>query len=367
MSKIILASRDIMEKKYFITTIILCCVFIYGYRADAAEKAPKWVTDYNSVYPESQWVCVVESASNKAAATAAAQNSLAKTFNVDVKGVTSAMQSMSQTVSGSSAAFSKNSAISQQVEASTDVSGLMGVISDAWTASDGTVHVISRMNRKNGAATYTGIIKENDKVISSFIKDAKNKPNSFEAYEGLSIASGLAVLTDNYLNILSVLNPSERSAVKVSYGNAPSVKKLAEQCASGIIIVIEIEHNFVNEQAMEIGRIKKAFAQVFTKRGFRTSDNANDNSYTLDVKIELSPVVLNGNPDKFIRYEITASLEGSDGTEIMAYSGDAREGHLNYNEAIQRSIRAAERSIGDTDNEDSFINAFDTFLVSLLD
>jgi hypothetical protein len=327
----------------------------------AAEKAPAWVSDYNAVYPDALWVCVVESARNKDAASANAHNSIAKTFKVDVKGVSNAMQSMSQTVQGGKASILKNSAISRQVEASTDVSGLMGVISDSWTAADGTVYVCSRMNRRDGAVLYTSIISENDKVIRDFTKDSESHIGSFEAYQSLQIAANLAVITDNYLNILSVLNPASRDALSVSYGNAPSVKKRADESIRAVVIAIKVEGDTT-------GRIKKAFQTVFTKHGFRTQDaatNANGTgAYLFSVEFTLSEAVYNDDR-KYARYELNAALADSAGNELLAYSDNQREGHATYAEAEKRALRVAESSISNHEYENSFVNIFNEFLVSL--
>jgi hypothetical protein len=338
--------------------LVLALVMAVTHALFAAEKVPAWVTDYNSVYPDNLWICVVESARSKAEATANAQNSLAKTFKVDVKGVSNAMQSMSQTVSGKKSSISKNSTISQQVEASTDVSGLMGVASDSWTAQDGTVYVNSRMNRKDGAALYTSIINENSKVIEDLINDSENRVGTFEAYQSLQIAANLAIITDNYLNILSVLNPAVRQSLHVSYGNAPSVKKRADESMRAVVIAIQVDNDAT-------GRIKKAFQTVFTKHGFRTQDAAGKGTYLFSVEFTLSEAVYNDDVRKYARYELNAALANSEGDELLAYSDNQREGHSSYSEAEKRALRVAENSIGNTEYENSFVNVFNEFLVSL--
>jgi hypothetical protein len=244
----------------------------------------------------------------------------------------------------------------------------MGVIADSWTAKDGTVYVILRMNRKDGGALYSSIIKENNSVINNYINDAKNKraefgtamygAATFESYSKLNSAANLALITDNYLNILSILNPAAGNALKIGYGNAATVKKLAEENMRAIVIVVKITGD-------DSGRLKKSFTQVFTKLRLQTSDAAAKNSYTLVCDFTMTEAAFNGNPNKFVRYELKASLMDFNGNETFTYSTNNREGHQNYSEAVQRALRAVEKTIIDIEDEDSFASAINAYLSGL--
>ncbi|MDR2768266.1 MAG: hypothetical protein LBB82_08085 [Treponema sp.] len=280
-------------------------------------------------------------------------------FKVDVEAVSSAAQSFSQTVNNGKSALAENTSMSQQVAASSSVSGLMGVIIDAWTAKNGAVYVCARMNRKDGAAAYSNIIRENDRVITALEKEAADNKGTFEAFESLAVASNLAVLTDGYLEILSVLNPSVRDSIKVGYGNANSVKKLALENSRSIVITIQVKGD-------ENGRVKKAFQEVFTKQGFRTSDTPAAKAYTLSVDFSISEVVMQQGANKFARYELNAAISDARGTGLFAFSGNGRVGHTSYAEAVQRTLRRAESSVGNIEDEESFISVFNSYLASLL-
>jgi hypothetical protein len=342
-----------IRKKYLLITILFC-TFTCG--VSAASKEPAWVTDYASVYPESQWVCVVESAKDKTSATASAQNSLAKTFKLDVTALSSTMQTITQNVGDKSVSYSKKNAAKEQVSASTNVSGLMGVSSDSWKAKDGTVYVILRMNRKDGAALYSSIINENNSIINDYINSAKSGAATFESYAELNYAANLALINDNYLNILSILDPAARKELNISYRNAAAIRKLADESGRAIVIAIKIKGD-------DSGRVKKAFTQVFTKCGFKTTDTTSQKSYTLRCDFTISEVSFNGNPNKFARYELQSVLLDFQENEILSYSSSNREGHLKYSEAILRALRSAEKSIIDDENEDSFSTTFSTYLL----
>jgi hypothetical protein len=205
----------------FRIVLFLAASALYG-----QDAAPLWVTNKNAAFNEKEWVSVVESAASKDEARNAAASSLARTFKMDVKSVTNAMQSFSQVADGGKNRSDMSSSLRQQVDTSTDVAGLMGVTNDFWAAPDGTWYTAARMNRKDGARAYTAIIRQNGSAVETLLKDAASKPATFDAYEALAFAGKLATVNDNYLNLLSVLDSGARQSVRLSYGNAAAVGAL---------------------------------------------------------------------------------------------------------------------------------------------
>ncbi|GHT85687.1 hypothetical protein FACS1894137_10290 [Spirochaetia bacterium] len=321
-----------------------------------AQTAPLWVTNAEAAFPAGQWLCVVESARDRNTAQSNAINALARVFRTDVEAMSSAYQSFAQVVTESGnkkiATFTENQNFAQDVKTASNVSGLIGVQSDYWTARDGTVYANARMNRQECAARYSAMIGENERVIRLLKEEAARSPASFDAFESLSFAVNVAMVTDNFQSLLVVLDP-QATSLRPEYGNADTVRTLAQNAARAIVITVKVEGD-VN------GRIAKAFAAFFTKKGFRTN-TAGANSYLLSAALELEDVD-SSNRNKFVRYLLTASVENKSGKEVFSYSGNDREGHASASEARQRALRAAEASIG----TEGFAKEFDAYLESLL-
>ena len=325
----------------------------------AGSKAPPlWVTDSDKAYPNSEWLCVVEHEQNEKIAERAAITRLAQVFHVDLNSVTSANRQLAEDISkvrGKTAIVtSQSSDIAQELVSTSVVSGLIGLQVESWTNSrDGTAYANARMNRKECSARYSAMIRENEKVIDQLKDEADQNPETFEAYQLLNVAHSVALVTDNFHSLLTVLDPSTISK-RPSYGNAEAVKSLAQNAARTIVVTVNVSGD-------ENDRIAKAFADCFTSRGFRTNA-AGANPYTLAASFSLEDVDL-GNPrNVFVRYILNCSLKNREGTEILSFSENGREGHLTETEARQRTIRAAEQAIGST----GFALKFDAFLASLL-
>lgn len=335
--------------------IMFVCVFALSaaYALFGQGTAPLWVTDKDKAFAEAEWVCTVDQAASKAEAQSVAASSLARVFKMDVKSVTSAAQNFAQVAGAGSAQTSLQKSLQQQVDTSSDVAGLMGVVNDFWSAPDGTWYAAARMNRKEGAATYSSIIKQNEELITTLLDDAAAAPATFAAYEALAFALDLATLNDNYLNILSVLNNSARQSVKVSYGNAAAVRALMQKAAAGIVIAVEVNGD-------SNGNIAKAFASVFSKRKFRTTSGG-EGAYTLSAEFSISEEEPLGNMHR-VRYTLNAVLQDDQGEEIVSFTENKRVTSTTQSQTMGRAVRDAEKSISET----GFAKNFDDYLASLL-
>jgi hypothetical protein len=326
-------------------------------KSDAARPQPGWVADNEGVYPDSRWISVVETAKNQNTAQAAALNSLVQMFRVDVQAMTKTNQSFAQVATGAGAEkiadFTQIQGFAQDVRTASNVPGLIGVESDYWTAPNGTVYANARMNRKECAARYSALIRENEKVIAFLEQQAASVPSTFDAFELLNFAVNTADVTDSLQSILEVIDVTT-AARKPSYGNAANVKTLAAAAARAIIITVRVSGD-------ADGRVTKAFTSFLDKKGFRTNVSG-PNMYLFVAEFELEPVELPLQRNKFVRYVLKASIEDRNGIEVFSHSENDRQGHVTEEEARQRALRAAEASIA----SGKFAGSFDSYLESLL-
>jgi len=318
---------------------------------------PLWVTDTARAYPDSEWLVVVEREVNAQTAERAAISRLAQVFHVDLQLVTTANRELAEVVDntrGQTVVMSSESReFAQELVSASAVSGLIGLQIESWTAYEGRAYANARINRREGSARYSAMIRENERVISQLIEEAGRRPQTFEAVQMLNLAHSFAAATDNFHSLLTVLDPSA-IATRPSYGNAEAVKSLAQSAGQAIVVTIAVDGD-------DGGRITRAFTESLNSRGFRTSA-AGANPYVLSVSFELENVDLNHATNRFVRYVLNGSLKNRAGVEIFSFSENRREGHLNESEARQRAIRAAEQSIGSS----GFSSNFDAFMASLL-
>ena len=329
-----------------------------------AQTVPDWVGSLERTFPSREWVAVTAQGASQAQAEGAAMDALARAFKTDVASLTQSSQQFSQIVSGASGnrniTFDESREFSQEVNVSANVRGLIGVQIDVYRAPDRTVYVNARMNRRESAARYSGMVRENTAIINTLLAAAAPIRGTFEVYSRLSFAHALAQVTDNFQNILEVLDSSAANR-RPAYGGADAIKVKMLECAALITIGVVVE----TAQAADRTLLTRAAGSFFRDRGFRIIEQsapaAAGGDYVLRINARFE--TLNQNVIS-CRYYLDAALANKNGLSVFSFTEDDRKAHPNnQSEAHRLAVRAAETSI----KEEKFAREFDTWLNSLLD
>jgi len=326
-----------------------------------AESTPTWVNNLERAFPSKDWVAVVAQGNSQPQAENAAMNALARTFKTDVLSLTQSSQKFSQIVNDAAGkkniSFDESRNFSQDVNTSTNVQGLIGVQIDVYRAPDRTVYVNARMNRRECADRYSNMIRENAAIINTLLTSAATFPeqDSFGVYSRLSFAYAIAQITDNFQNILEVLDPKAVNN-KPGYGGANAIKTKMLECAARITIGVDMK----TEQAADKTLLTRAVGSFFRDLGFKINEQGTGN-YTLRANARFEGVSQNVQS---CRYYLDAALVNRKGTSVFSFTEDDREAHPdNASEARRLAVRAAEKSI----KEGKFAQEFNSWLNSLLD
>jgi len=348
----------IIKYSFFCKVTVMPVLFLFNILPCLnAQAAPAWVSNLERSYPSREWIAVTAQGSSQPQAESAAMNSLARAFKTDVTSITQASQQFTQIVNNSESKrtinFEESSNFLQDVNFSANIKGLIGVQIDVYRDNRGTVHVCARMNRSESAARYSGMIRENTAIINTLLAAAA-APGTFETYARLSFAHALAQVTDNFQNILEVLDPASANR-RPSYGGAASIKTKMIECASLITIGIAVN----TEQAANKTLFTRAAGSFFRDHGFKTNEQG-AGDYTLRANIRLEDISQNVNS---CRYYFDASLESRNGTSVFSFTEDDRKAHPNSQpEARRLAAQAVETSI----KEAKFANEFNSWLNSFI-
>jgi hypothetical protein len=324
----------------------------------AAQTAPLWVNSIESTYPSREWIAVIASGDTQRTAEQAAMNSLARAFRTDVASLTQATQRFTQIINEANGkrtvSFNESRNFIQEVSTATNIRFLIGVQTDHYQARDGTFYVSARMNRKECAARYSGMIRENTNVINRLLAYADGLSDGFEAYSALSFAAAIAEITDNFQNILEVLD-SSTAGRRPAYGGANAVIARMRELAGRITVGIAVETADRNDAAL----ISRAIASFFTGKGFKTAASGN---YTLCANVRFEPLTYSEQLQS-CRYYINAALEGRNGIAVFSFTEDDRRNHTIASEAKRMALRAVETSV----KEGKFTIDFEAWLNTLIE
>ena len=323
------------------------------------DGTPRWVYDFKAVYPDNEWLAVIEQAGSRQNAEAAALDALARIFRTDVVGVTNAYMEYTQAFASAkkkkTASLNESQesrAFAQNVTTTASVSGLVGVVTESAQDHNGIWWAVSRMNRAECAAVYEKTVRENENNIAGLRADAEQHPGTLDAYTGLRFAVIIAQVTDDLQSKLAILdkNAARRG---VSYGNTDALRAQALSAARSVVVDVQVNGD-------ESGRLENALTAFFTKQGFRSGSGG---EYTLSVEYTVESVDLPNNRGyQYVRYVFQTALRDRAGKDVFAWSETGREGHISEADAYQRALRTAETAV----TEGGFAQAFKACLDSLL-
>ena len=338
---------------------LLCCVLVSCATPPAnVQGAPVWLTSLERAYPSREWVAVTAEGTSRPQAETEAMNALARAFRTDVASLTYMTQRFSQIIDSAAGSrtivFNESENFRQDVNTASDIKGLIGVQIDAYRAPGNTVHICARMNRRECAARYSGMIRENSSIINTLLAAASPIQGTFDAYARLSFARAIAEVTDNFQNILEVLDASAVNR-KPAYGGAAAIRTKMLECASLITIGIALN----TEQQTDRTLLTRAAGSFFRDLGFRINESG-DCNYVLRVNARFETIRQNVIS---CRYYLDAALENANGAAIFTFTEDDRKAHPNMeSEARRLAVSAAETSF----KEGKFAQEFEAWLNSLI-
>jgi len=295
----------------------------------------------------------------KQAAEDAALRDLVGAFRVDVEAITQASSLISSAEEKKGKKSSSYSAqigqIQNEIKTNSSIQGLIGIQKEYWSdKKSGKTYALAYMNKKECTARYTALINENERLIETLSKAAETETSTIDACCKLNFAMNLGALTDNYLNILTVLAP-ENSGKTPAYGSAEAVRSLYNSAASAVRVTISVtggsgngndrgSNNSSNSDSGNgIKRISSAIESVLAESGIRTT-TAKSN-YQLKADFVLKDDETADAAHKYSSFELSIELTDKSGAVLFSFSAEDRQGHTTQAGARQRAIREAENII----------------------
>ena len=312
----------------------------YSSPASAANRTPEpeWIKRPGSLYPDSQYVVAVGDGKTLEEAQNKARANLLGIFGMKLADESVIADMFRQTTTGGKTSWSETVTSDRRISSSAE--GILSgcEIKESWKNDRGNeFYALAVMEKAKTISIYNDIIARLSRNITEML-NIRNI-NSIDGYTRNRAAAAIAKDIDSCVSVLRFVGGS---------GSIPAGLRSESQYltdANNIIKTIPVRVAITRGSEFDgEGRIRNAFGKTIGEAGFRTGDNSSP--YVLEVTLALSDVD-SPNQNKFVRYEITANFIQTSTRQgvVPAYSINGREGHLNFSEARQRAIRAAEAKI----------------------
>jgi hypothetical protein len=315
-------------KRITVFVFFLFCVALGLVNAQATK--PVWVDKPGALFPDAFFVSAVGSGQDRRQAETGAIGSLASYFRQSV--INSIMIRDSERQENGQSVSSVTEA-SQTIEAVSLMDSLIGVeIKDVWNDGRQKIwYALAVMDKAKCAPRYSEEIDKTVTEINNLIDVSEGV--SFETISKCRQAQGLVDKADVLALVHSMLGGRSRQA-EIS---ALSIK-VATTMDQAKAIPVDVRVTGDRD-----GRIRSAFAGIFTGAGFRTGNR--NSRYTLEVTMVLSEAPKNQYYNT--RYTVNAVLKDTlNSTELFSYTIASRESHTQSQEdADNRVYIGAERKI----------------------
>ncbi|MDR2364084.1 MAG: LPP20 family lipoprotein [Spirochaetaceae bacterium] len=303
---------------------------------------PRWVTAPESVYDRKTYISAVGYGDNRDLAERRALAALTAIFGQSIQSeVRSATVYSEAVINGAITSATENNDLVNLIKTSVDMDSLVGAeIKDLWFDGTGAYYAAAVMERAKTAALYKDLINTNIRLINDLTAIPEGEKYTLEGLRKLQLAAIIADANTTFLNVLRVVGDGSAGNIPGNLKTGNDYRLEMADITKNIPIGILVEND-------PRDRIRGAFSAVITQAGFRSGGV--NSPYLLKAQVNMIPVDLPNNPNKFVRYVVDANLEDArTGNVLLPFMVDGREGHLSIPEAENRAIRAAEAEIRET-------------------
>jgi hypothetical protein len=314
---------------------------------------PAWIDAKNSVYNKSQHLSEIGMDARQDGADQKALAALTAVFGQSVEAQQKLSSAYNEAVRAGKMTTSESVSMQESIRTSTQLSSLVGAsIADRWYDGKSTYYSIAVMDNAKAIQVYTSIINGYNETINVLTNISDDEKYSFHGYARYKLASIIADGAQEYVRVLAYLGATHPN-IKRSADFLSEIKNIATK----IPIFVDVSGDVSN-------RIKSALTRAITSHGLQGGSSSA--RYVLHCNFSLSEASYPNNPSKFARYLLEGSLiDTVSGNELFAYKLDDRQGHTTIEEARNRAVTTAEKTIGDARAADSFARKLADYLESL--
>jgi hypothetical protein len=288
-----------------------------------AQNKPGWVDRPSVLFPDRLFVSAVGAAQDRRQAETGALGGLTAYFR---QSITNSVNIRDAERQENGKSVSSVSELSQTIQAVSVVDSLIGAeIRDTWNDTrNGLWYAVAVMEKAKCAPLYAGELTKTFSEINNLIDISAGV--SFETISKCRQATELIGKADVLALILSMLGGQDR---QTEISNLSIASATAMNQAKAIPVDIRVLAGDRN------GRIRSAFAGVFTNEGFRTGNR--NSRYALETTMVLTEAPKN----KFYntRYTVDAVLKDTqEGIELFSYNIASRESHTQSQEEADNRV-----------------------------
>lgn len=299
----------------------------------AKAKAPSWMGELETAYPEADYLAAVGSGDTRRDAESDAMAALARQFTVKVKVDSVAQQKYAELVKDDKTYTESERRISQSVGTQASEQFVNLKFSDPYVDASGSTHIVAYLERKPTANLYRTLIQKDLDKVESFQSRAGGDVGAIQRFAYLDAAYQISLNADRMIAQLRIIHSPSAALVE----DDQRTRKVAEERdqAAG---ALAYRMNISGDEDGKISGIVKTVLSSLSLSNRETGALAVTGSW----KVE--PVTVNPSY-KSVRWTINLSLQDEKGTAIATVFKESRENGIGETEARALAYREVEKRL----------------------
>jgi len=309
--------------------ILLCASAVF------AQNPPAWLTDLNSVYPDSTYLAAQGSGDTRKDAEADAADALSRIFNVKVTVNSTAQKRYMEIASQNKTLSESETSIVQNVGMQSDSQFTNLRYSDAYTDKKGKVYIVAYLDRAKTAEIYRSILKKDIELATALKERAENEDGILQKFSLLDSAVQVSMNSDRMLGQLQIIH-APTYKLYASEVDTAGLTALRDAAAKKVTCSVKIEGDPTGKIA---SIVRKALS------GLKISVKS---SGPLEVSGTWTMEPVQVNPRfKSVRWTLSLAFADENGAEVASYFKEYRENAITEAEAQAFAYRSVEKMIAE--------------------
>lgn len=299
-----------------------------------AQEKPLWIDDPSSAYPQSKYLTAVGSGDTRKAAESAASANLSQIFKATIKAEQTINERYKELFSApDQSTFEGQTDITKNVTISTDQTLYNVQYAVSFSDNMGRTYVLAVLERNATAEIYRQKIQDNEKIMLRYIDQYEKSTEPIARYANINAAKVFSDINESLRQQLVIILPGSSSGQQSSY-DVVKVNTLVSDAVKKLPFSITISGDTEN-------RVTAILKEMLSEMGFVV---ANKGAITISGDVGFQEIDLK-RPEKYVRWSYKLSVVEPSGASIVSMSENGREGHMTYDEAVNRALRTMKQKI----------------------
>lgn len=299
-----------------------------------AQERPSWIDAPQEKYPSSTFLTAIGTGDTRKAAENSAAASLSQIFQSTIRAEQTVNERYKELFTAADqSTFEGQSDVTKNITISTDQTLFNIQYPESYTDNAGRTYVLAVLERRPTAEIYKKKLEANEQQMVRYIVQHDASKDPIARYANVNAASVFSNINESLRQQLVIIMPGS-AYVPASGYDAVKVQQMLNNARKNLPFSISLAGD-------NNGRVVAIVKEMLSEMGFVTAAKG---AITISGDVSFQEIDLK-RPEKYVRWSYKFSVVDPSGVSIVSLNENGREGHVTYDEAVNRALRTMKQKI----------------------